>query len=440
MNSVKIFFLFLGDVIALYAALFITLILRYGNGWYFQLVERHFTPFTIVFIPWLLVFYIAGLYDLRRLRNNLDFLKTLALSLVTNAVIAVIVFYLVPAFGIAPKTNLIVFIVLFAAVEVFWRRAWNRATASGEAPNRAVLVGDGAAAAEAELTVAENPQLGYAVVAHIKDEETARSPRALADLVRENGANVVVVPRKLKHQSELAPALYQLFGQGVVVMDLDRFYESVTRKVPLAEVEETWFIDNIEGVGRYYDPLKRALEFGLALVFGTILLPLELLIALLVKLSSPGPVIYEQIRVGKNGKPFTLYKFRTMRKTDKNGWLDTDKARITGIGRVLRSTHLDELPQFINLLRGDVSLVGPRPDFIEFYDKLKDVIPYYSIRTIVKPGVTGWAQIAFPITESLEQTKERLCYDVYYLKNRSLIFDILIILRTLKTVVTASGK
>jgi lipopolysaccharide/colanic/teichoic acid biosynthesis glycosyltransferase len=210
--------------------------------------------------------------------------------------------------------------------------------------------------------------------------------------------------------------------------------------VPLADIEETWFIDNIEGVGRYYDSLKRAAEFLFALIFGIILLPIELIVALLVKTSSPGPAIYKQIRVGQNGKPFTLYKFRTMRQADKNEWLDADKSRITGVGKVLRSTHLDELPQFINLLCGDISLVGPRPDYIEFYNKLKDIIPYYSIRTIIKPGITGWAQVAFPVTESIEQTKERLCYDVYYLKNRSLIFDSLIILKTLKTVVIAAGE
>ena len=378
-------FLFLGDIITLYAALLLALIVRYGMGWYREFLDVHFAPFTVVFILWILVFYIAGLYDLRRLRNNLDFLKTLALTLVANAMIAILLFYLIPAFGIAPKTNLVIFITAFAIIEVCWRRTSNALFASREAPNRVVLVGEGDSTDEIVKSVIENPQLGYAVVRRISDKDVYKRPALLQESIRENGANVLAIPRHFKYQTDLALALYSFFGKGVLIVDITTLYEHILQKIPLADIEETWFIDNIEGVGRYYDSLKRAAEFVFALVAGIILLPVELIIALLVKISSPGPAIYKQTRVGQNGKPFTLYKFRTMRRADKNGWLDTDKARVTGIGKALRRTHLDELPQFINLLRGDVSVVGPRPDYIEFHKKLKDVIPYYSIRTIVKP-------------------------------------------------------
>ncbi len=436
----KTFFLFLGDVIALYASLLVTLVLRYGPTFYREFVDIHALPFTIIFILWLIVFYIAGLYDLRRLRNNVDFLKTLALATGIGAVIAVALFYFIPMFGIAPKTNLFIFLIIFILIETAWRRAANIILSSGEAPNKVILVGDGAIADEAAATIRDNPQLGYAVVKYIPKQSAYEDPEAVARAVETLHANVIAAPRHLKKEATFALMLYALFGKGILVIDIAELYERVLRKVPLADIEETWFLENIEGAGKYYDSLKRAGEFVFALIAGIILIPLELLIALVVRVSSPGPVIYRQTRVGQGGKLFTLYKFRTMRAAEKNGWLDTDKARITGVGRILRSTHLDELPQFINLLRGDVSLVGPRPDFIDFYRELERAVPYYAIRTLVKPGITGWAQVAFPVTESAEQAKERLCYDIYYLKNRSLILDVLIILKTLKTIVTAAGR
>jgi FlaA1/EpsC-like NDP-sugar epimerase len=238
----KAFLLFIGGIVALYLALFATLVIRYDDARRSELERYHLAPFTIVFVPWLLIFYITGLYDLRRLRNNLDFLKTLALALVINAAIAVLVFYLVPAFGITPKTNLVIFIIIFAIIEALWRHTWNRATVSGAAPNRAVLVGDGADAHEVELAIAENHQLGYAVVVHMQESAATRSPQKLADLVHGNNANLVVVPRELKKKHPLAAALYRLFGSGITVLDLDSFYESVMRKVPLADVEKTWFL------------------------------------------------------------------------------------------------------------------------------------------------------------------------------------------------------
>jgi exopolysaccharide biosynthesis polyprenyl glycosylphosphotransferase len=439
-NWTKVFFLFLGDVVALYASLAITLLIRYGSGFAEQFTNVHAFPFTIVFVLWIVVFYVAGLYDLRRLRNNIDFLKTLLLATTISAMMAIILFYLVPAFGIAPKTNLLIFAIIFIVLESLWRHGMNTVLDSGEAANRIVLVGDGAIADEIAATIEKNSQLGYAVLQRFRAVDAYRDPDAVSRAVAERHANVIAVPRHLKKEDSFALMLYDLFGKGILVMDVAELYEQILRKVPLADIEETWFLENIEGAGKYYDSLKRAGEVVFAVIFGIILIPFDIIIAFLVKISSPGPVIYRQTRIGQNGRPFILYKFRTMRPAEKNGWLDTDKARITAIGRFLRRTHLDELPQIFNLLRGDVSLVGPRPDFIEFYRELEKTVPYYAIRTIVKPGITGWAQVVFPITESAEQAKERLCYDIYYLKNRSLVLDTLIILRTFKTVATAAGR
>src|SRR5579862_8425303 len=144
-NNLKVFFLFIGDVVALYAALFLALIIRYQNGYFDQFVNVHAIPFMVIFIFWILIFYIAGLYDLRRLRNNLDFIKTLWLAIVTSVIVSILIFYAVPGFGIAPKTNLFIFAIVFVVIETLWRRAFNRSVSRGESPNRVLLIGNGAA-------------------------------------------------------------------------------------------------------------------------------------------------------------------------------------------------------------------------------------------------------------------------------------------------------
>ncbi len=411
--------------------------IRYSGWFYGQFVNVHLMPFTVVFIPWLAIFYIAGLYDLRRLRNNIEFLKILGVSIAVAALVAVLLFYLVPAFGIAPKTNLFIFFFIFAVLEIAWRRLFNLTASGGEAPNKVLLIGDGVAE-EIEKAVKENTQLGYEVKARMAEDNAYGSPETLETAVAANGVNMVVVPNHLKHEDRFAAALYKLFGKGISITDLAAFYETIMRKVPLADLEEAWFLENIEGTARFYDPLKRAAEFLEALVLGIVLLPFELLIALIVRITSPGPAIYRQVRVGRHGKEFTLYKFRTMRNNaEKNGaqWAaGASDPRVTSFGKFLRATHLDELPQLLNILRGELSFVGPRPERPEFVKTLKRQVPFYEVRLLVTPGVTGWAQINHRADLGLDDVREKLQYDIYYLKNRSLILDLAIVLRTVKSV------
>jgi exopolysaccharide biosynthesis polyprenyl glycosylphosphotransferase len=436
-NKLKVFLFFVADMAALYAGLFIALLIRYGGNFYTQLLNAQVFAFTIIFILWIIVFYIAGLYDLRRLRNNIDFVKTLFLCIGINAAIAVLLFYLIPAFGIAPKTTLLIFIVVFVIIEVFWRRFLNRMMAFGGAPNKMLVIGDGAITAEILKTIAENPQLGYAIKAE-SDEKTAYgAPQEIKKIATREGINLIVISGKLKHEPALVAVLYELFASGIVVTDLISFYELIMRKVPIAEVQETWFLENIAQAVSFYDPLKRASEFIGALALGIVLLPFEIVIALLVAITSRGPIIYKQIRVGEKGKNFTLYKFRTMRvDAEKDGaqWASKNDARTTPIGGLLRASHLDELPQLWNVVRGDLSFVGPRPERPEFVTKLAARIPYYEARLFIKPGITGWAQINHRADITDADVIEKLQYDIYYLKNRSPILDWAIILKTIKSI------
>jgi lipopolysaccharide/colanic/teichoic acid biosynthesis glycosyltransferase len=315
----------------------------------------------------------------------------------------------------------------------------NNAISSGEAPNKVLLIGEGSAATELVQVVKANPQLGYEIKEWLPHDghEVLKKIRHLAE---SRAINMIVVPRHLKQDRAMANLLYELFSHGTEIYDFANFYELIMGKVPLTELEETWFLENLFLQNSFSAFLKRITDFIFIFLLTIIAIPLLPLIALGVAISSKGSVIITQKRVGKNGVLYNHYKFRTMLVSDKNTWLDKDNDRVTAIGRMLRATHLDELPQIVNVLRGDISLVGPRPDFIDFYDQLKDKIPYYSIRTIIKPGLTGWAQVNFPATVSAEETRERLSYDLYYLKNRSAVLDLLIILKTIRTVVAALGR
>lgn len=428
-----------GDVLMLYASLFLTLVLRYGENFYFQFINFHLIPFTVIFALWILVFYISGLYDIRHLKNTLEFIKNLNLTMTMSAALTVFLFYFVKAFIITPKTNLFIFLIIFSVLEISWRKKFSSLTSSIEPPNKLIIVdGDKTRAINAIIFSDENwlAQLGYKVSAEVQEEDVSSSPDTLRRLVSEKGANLIIVPRRLKNNPELVRTLYQLMNKGVEVRDLPNFYELVARKIPLDDLEESWFLENLAVQQKFYDPFKRAFEFLSALILFIGLLPINFIIAIIIKLTSKGNAIYRQARVGKNGREFTLYKFRTMPlDAEANGaqWAAPRDKRATAFGRFLRNTHLDELPQLWNILVGELSFVGPRPERPEFVKKLKKEIPYYEVRHLIKPGVTGWAQIHHRADISEEDVVEKLQYDIYYIKNRSPILDLAVILKTIKT-------
>jgi len=238
-----------------------------------------------------------------------------------------------------------------------------------------------------------------------------------------------------KEDKEKIKEIFSNFPLDLNYISLRDFYENLFQKVALDYIDEIWFFENFKNKGKTYQFFKRLFDVVfsvIGLVITAILFPF---IALGIKITSPGPVFYKQKRVGEKGKIFTLYKFRTMVKdAEKNGpqWTVKNDSRITSFGRFLRATHLDEFPQFFNVLRGDASFVGFRPEALGLVEKFKKEIPFYDIRHLVKPGLTGWAQIKFPASASVGEAKEKLKYELYYLKHRSFILDLGIILKTIK--------
>ncbi|MBI4992224.1 MAG: exopolysaccharide biosynthesis polyprenyl glycosylphosphotransferase [Candidatus Harrisonbacteria bacterium] len=432
--------LIIGDILTLYAALILTLWLRYGNLFYAELINYHIQPFTIIFGIWIAVSYIAGLYDLKFLKNGLEFEQVFWNALIFNVALTAIFFYLIPYFGITPKTNLVIFFLVFGGINYLWRQIYNFAVGKTGAANRVLIVGSNKTAQEIMEHIQNNPQLGYQVKYWMQEGLKDIEFGHLAQIIMANNINTMVIPAHLKKDSQAAKLIYKTIVLGIEVMELSRLHEIIFHKVPLAELEEVWFLENLVNKHKIYELLSGPLEIVGALLLGIILSPLIILIAILIKFTSPGPVIFRQTRIGKHEKEFTIYKFRTMYvDAEKSGpqWANyhQDK-RATWIGKILRRSHLDELPQLINILKGELSFVGPRPERPEFVVKLRKELPYYDLRHLTKPGITGWAQINYRYAASAEDAYQKLQYDIYYIKNNSPLLDFLIILRTIKFLIT----
>lgn len=429
MSKLKLFLLAAGDVLIMYCALILTLVLRYEQDFGRQLIRYHLLPFSILFGLWLCLFYIAGLYDLKNLKNNLAFKRNFLLSMFINFLIGIVFFYAIPAFGVAPKTNLLVFFLLFSFIGYAWRHLYNIILVTTMTPLNITILGANRDVDMLVRYIGSNPQLGYRI-----RQRTGTIDKNFEDSLRET--NMLVIPDSIKKDRTLMRVIYNTLFTGIDIRDVSTFYEEIFGKIPLSELEESWLIDNLASQHTLFDAAKRPLERILAAFVILVLSPAIAAIALLIKLTSRGSVIYRQERIGRYEKKFVLYKFRTMVPDAESGgpqWAEGDDTRITGPGHFLRRTHLDEIPQLVNVIRGDISFVGPRPERPEFVDQLKKKIPYYEVRHIVNPGITGWAQINYKYAASVDDTYEKLQFDIYYLKKRSLALDLIILLKTAKT-------
>ncbi len=435
MQNVKKIILLLGDIIFFYLALYLVMVARYNFGTYGTLFKEHFLPFSLVLVCWLLLFATSNLYDLRILKNDLRFFRTFLIADSITIMIAGALFYAFP-FGVSPKTNLVLFAFFGPVLELLWRFAWN-ASAARRTPERVFLIGESKEITDLVAYIEQNPQLGYRIAAWERRELGAGEWRELYTRVTSERASMLVIPAMAKGDVYANEAVYACILHDIQVRDVPSFYEDVMNTTPLAELGTGWFLEELTEPHPLYDTLKRLFDFFFAALLFFILLPIMILIALIIRFDSAGPIFYTQTRVGKRGKHFMLYKFRTMRlNAEQNGaqWAQKNDPRITRVGRVLRRSHLDELPQLANIIEGNASFVGPRPERPEFVDTLKEQIPYYEIRHIVKPGVTGWAQINYRYTASAEEAYRKLEYDIFYIRRRGFVFDILIILKTLKTI------
>jgi sugar transferase (PEP-CTERM system associated) len=399
-----------------------------------------------------LCFYYVDLYDFSIVHSRRELVVRLLVASGTVALLLAAASLVVPWLLLGHR--IVVSSLVFILVAMFaWRLVFIHVGRSALS-ERLLIVGTGPAARRVARLILDQHEYPYELVGFI-DEDPAMvgrsvvNPRVLgtpADIeriVREYGVGRIVVGLADRRGRLPIDELLSAKLAGVRVEDPETVFERLTGKILLDDLKPSWLIFSDGFRARRLTRLvKRSLDVALATVGLAIASPLVLLTALAVRLESEGPVLYAQDRVGEHGRVFTLYKFRSMRADAERGtpvWATEGDDRVTRIGRFLRLSRLDELPQLWNVLRGDMSFVGPRPERPFFVEQLAEVIPYYRQRHAVKPGVTGWAQVRYRYGSSIEDAREKLRYDLYYIKHLSIVFDLTIVFDTVKVIVSAKG-
>lgn len=438
--------LFVGDVIIFYVSLYIMLGIRYAEVPTREVIETHLLPFSILFVVWVCVYYIAGLYDKYTSLLKQRLIRLILNAQVVNIVTAVVFFYFVPYFGITPKTNLFIYLVVSFVLVVGWRVYSPRALGARTRKN-AVIIGSGAEMGEMVEEVNANARYPFHFVASFNadDLDVSRFEQEVVPVIQAQDVTLVVVDMQHHALSTYATHLYHLLFDRVQFVDIHVLYENVFDRVPLSFLHHQWFLEYVSGIPHAsYDTLKRVMDMCIASVLGVVALAVYPVVALAIKSDDGGPILIRQTRVGKNNEPITIHKFRTMTTDDAGDQRAVHANRPTRIGPFLRKTRLDELPQLWDVLRGDLSLIGPRPELPHLAKAYAEEIPYYNARHLIKPGLSGWAQLYHTtppkrFTDVL-QTKRKLSYDLFYIKNRSFLFDIKIGLKTLKSLAARSGS
>lgn len=412
-----------------YIGLFITMSLWYPVGLPASEWQAHLMHFSLIYLMWLIVFFSYRLFDWDTLRIGRGFLGRLLVSLFICLVIAVVYFYFQPQLLITPRRFLLVHLLVTGFGLAAWFTLIRRA--ANLVPRRKVFAHPAAGAVDDIQQLIDSHQYLGLEYGGVLDSENLQSTGAM-----------VVIPRSSEINPEVSRNLFALRrNQGVRFVEFYELYENLTRTVHLAVLNELWFLNSVEyGSHRMFDVVKRIIDIVFGLLGAVIFVVTFPVIALLIKATSRGPALFVQNRVGQFGRPFALYKYRTMRTGEQNDiWTSPKDSRITAVGRFLRASRLDELPQCINILKGDMSIVGPRPEQVGIVEEMREQIPYYDERHIVKPGLSGWAQLHV-YAATLEETQNKLQYDLYYIKHRSLMFDFEIIAKTAYNILTFRGR
>lgn len=436
----------------MYVALLLTLAIRYGDFsfWPGPQTRIFFWHFSFLSFFWLLILYIFDFYKISLFKKPQDLFRNSIIFLFLAGAIGTIYFYLQPQLAIAPKTILFLDVLFCTVFLYIWRIVFiqilkffvikEKIIIIGAPSNFSELLNDSLKIGDYQIVAFYNPGsldkslpfsklAQYGIISEIYK---------LKEIIEKEGVNTISFTSDFYKDEKIVKEIFLNLPPKLNFINFTDFYENLTKKIPIEAVNELWLLENISRVERKIDEiLKRSFDLFFSFLGFLITAVLFPFIALLIKIDSPGPVFFLQKRVGKDRKIFTLYKFRTMEVSlnqDKEPWREKDPEQIIRIGKFLRKFYLDEIPQFFNILKGDMSFVGPRPEWIELAKIFEREIPFYSLRYLVKPGLTGWAQLNFPPSASVEEAKEKFQYDLYYIKNHSFFLDLETILKTLRLI------
>lgn len=414
----------------------------------------NFWKIALVTVVCQLCLYYNDFYDLTLVHSNRELVVRLLQAVGAASIALAALYFTIPALMIGDGIFVSALFVFLVGI-LGWRLLFNRLTGSLDMEERILVVGTGETAKKVVRQILDQREFAYRVIGFI-DDDRARvgeplvnpgiigTPTDIPALVARHQIDRIIVGLSDRRGKLPVEELLSAKLAGIRVEDATTTYERVTGKILIDDLRPSWLIfsDGFH-VSRLTRWMKRAIDLILSLVLAVFSAPFMLLTALAIWLESGGPVLYCQERVGENGRTFTLCKFRSMRTDAEKGgtpiWAKDGDTRITRVGRFIRLTRLDELPQIWNVLRGDMSFVGPRPERPYFVAELAREIPFYQQRHAVKPGLTGWAQVKYRYGASLEDAMEKLRYDLYYIKHLSVFFDLTIVFDTVKVVLFRKG-
>ncbi len=431
--------LFLGDILFFTAALWVTLTLRYFEVPSDLAFYDHLIPFSFLFLVWVTVFFIAGLYDKHTIIFKRKLPSIILNAQIVNVILAAVFFFFIPYFGITPKTNLFIYLFISFIFIVTWRLYLFPLLGSRKRQN-ALLIASGSEMLKLRDEINNNARYNFYFTSSLDLDTADRKDleEYLYEHVKANNISIIVADTSSEKVSSVIPILYHLtFIQSrFKFLDFQKMYENIFDCVPLSLVKYNWFLNNVSWLPRItHDLAKRFIDIVFSVVLGIPSLLVYPFVVAAVKFGDKGPVFIIQERVGKDNRPIYIFKFRSMSIYEKE--------KVTRVGNMLRKTRIDEFPQLWNVLKGDLSLIGPRPEMPHLAELYEKEIPYYNIRHFIQPGLSGWAQIHHSkppkFGAQYDGTKEKLSYDIFYIKNRSLLLDLYIGLKTIKTLFSRTG-
>jgi sugar transferase (PEP-CTERM system associated) len=419
------------------------------------MLRQGFLKAALATVFCLAAFYLFDLYDFIVMHDRRELVLRLIQALGLGWIALALAFYAFPQLMLGRGISLIA-LPLALGLMVTWRVSIHWLLGHPDFGEKILIVGSGNLAVEVAREMLERPDAGYRIAGFVGTDpellgKSLINPRMIgltSDLDevvrRENIDRIIVAMGERRGQLPTAELLQLSLTGKVNIEEGASFYERVTGRVSLNMIRPSWLIFSSRGRQTRISGIARNIVHRIvAMVGGAFSLPIAIVTAILIKLDSTGPILYKQERVGKNGEPFTLMKFRSMRAdAEKAGpvWASVDDDRTTRVGKIIRKLRIDEIPQFWNIFRGEMDFVGPRPERPHFVSQLAEEIPYYEQRHLIAPGLTGWAQIKYPYGASIEDARQKLQYDLYYIKNQSLMLDAIILFETVKIILFGRGR
>lgn len=439
-----------GDIVLITAAVSLSVAIRLRPV---NVITYYTGATTFIIFSYVLCFYIFDLYSFRHRFTQAAVLTQYLIALMAGTLMSTTAFYvsLHWKFG----RGIVFMVAIFVGLFTFsWRLLLQRVFVPMQRRRRVLIAGAGVSGRAIYNILKDREE--YVVAGFVDDDpvnlgkeignhKVLGASELITQMVDNKEVDIIVVAITNEKKRELISSLLQAKLKGVGVFDMQVMYENITGKLPVSHLREGWLayadIHGAEG-GIYKLRIKRLVSFVVSLLLLLVTLPVTLIVAAAIKLDSKGPIFFRQKRVGLNGRIFDIIKFRSMAigaEQDGAVWAGENDSRVTRAGRIIRRLRIDEIPQLWNALKGEMSLVGPRPERPEFVEDLQKVMPFYFIRHVVKPGLTGWAQVNYRYGSSREDALEKLQYDLFYVKNMSFLLDIRIILKTIRVVLFGLG-